>query len=109
MQRRAGVLAAARDGDRLVDKMGDQMIDHWVGCRDEDAGLNRSSGERRITMGGRTRGRRRSHSGQIRRRKIIIASTALVVVISLAIFAANGGVTGLFEVQGSDIPPVDAH
>ena len=60
-------------------------------------------------MGGRTRGRRRSHSAKIRRRKILIASVALAVVISLAVFAANGGVTGLFEVQGSDIPPVDTH
>jgi hypothetical protein len=60
-------------------------------------------------MGGRTGGRRRSHSAKIRRRKIVIASAALVVVISLAVFAANGGVTGLFDVQGSDIPPVDAH
>jgi hypothetical protein len=33
----------------------------------------------------------------------------LVVVISLAVFAANGGVTGLFTVQGSDIPPIDTH
>jgi hypothetical protein len=62
-----------------------------------------------ITMGGRTRGRRRSHSAKIRRRKIVIASAALVAVIALAIFAANGGVTGLFDVQGSDIPPVDEH
>ncbi len=60
-------------------------------------------------MGGRTRGRRRSHSAKIRRRKIVIASAALVAVIALAIFAANGGVTGLFDVQGSDIPPVDEH
>lgn len=60
-------------------------------------------------MGGRTRGRRRSHSARIRRRKIVIASVALVAVIALAIFAANGGVTGLFDVQGSDIPPVDEH
>ncbi|HWU72382.1 MAG TPA: hypothetical protein VN137_02795 [Sphingomonas sp.] len=60
-------------------------------------------------MGGRIRGRRRSHSAKIRRRKIVIASAALVAVIALAIFAANGGVTGLFDVQGSDIPPVDEH
>jgi hypothetical protein len=60
-------------------------------------------------MGGRARGRRRSHSAKIRRRKIIIASAALIVVIGLAVFAANGGMTGLFEVQGSDIPPVDGH
>jgi hypothetical protein len=60
-------------------------------------------------MGGRTRGRRRSHSTKIRRRKIAIASAALVVVISLAVFAANGGVTGLFNVEGSDLPPVDTH
>jgi hypothetical protein len=61
-------------------------------------------------MGGRTRGRRRrSHSAKIRRRKIIIASTALVAVMGLAVFAANGGVTMLFNVQGSDIPPVDGH
>jgi|GEM_PF-1652975 len=60
-------------------------------------------------MGGRTRGRRRSHSAKIRRRKIIIASTALVVVMGLAVFAANGGVTALFNVQGTDIPSVDAH
>jgi len=66
-------------------------------------------GEHRIRMGGRTRERRRSHSAKIRRRKIAIASTALVVVIGLAIFAANGGVTGLFDVQGTDIPPVDEH
>jgi hypothetical protein len=60
-------------------------------------------------MGGRTRGRRRSHSAKIRRRKLFIASVALVVVIGLAVWAANGGVTGLFEAEGSDIPPVDAH
>jgi hypothetical protein len=60
-------------------------------------------------MGGRIRARRRSHSARIRRRKIVIASAALVAVIALAIFAANGGVTGLFDVQGSDIPPVDEH
>lgn len=65
--------------------------------------------ESMFTMGGRTRGRRRSHSAKIRRRKIVIASAALVAVIALAVFAANGGVTGLFDVQGSDIPPVDTH
>lgn len=40
---------------------------------------------------------------------MVIASAALVAVIALAIFAANGGVAGLFDVQGSDIPPVDEH
>jgi len=60
-------------------------------------------------VGGRTRVRGRSHSAKIRRRKIVIASAALIVVIALAVFAANGGVTGLLDVQGSDIPPVDTH
>lgn len=65
--------------------------------------------ENRIAMGGRARGRRRSHSAKVRRRKIIIASTALIVVTSLAIFAATGGMSGWFDVQGTDIPPVDEH
>jgi hypothetical protein len=29
--------------------------------------------------------------------------------MGLAVFAANGGVTALFNVQGTDIPPVDGH
>jgi len=60
-------------------------------------------------MGGRTRGRRRSHSARVRRRKLVIAATALVVVMGLAVFAATDGVTNLFNVQGSDIPDVDTH
>lgn len=60
-------------------------------------------------MGGRVRGRRRSPSARVRRRKIVIASAALVIVIALAVFAASGGVTALFDVEGSDIPPVDTH
>ncbi len=60
-------------------------------------------------MGGRTRGRRRSHSARVRRRKLVIATTALVVVVGLAAFAATGGVLNLFTVQGTDIPGTDAH
>jgi hypothetical protein len=44
---------------------------------------------------------------KIRRRKIVIASAALVVVIGLAVFAASGGATALFDVREPDIPPVD--
>lgn len=60
-------------------------------------------------MGGRTRGRRQSHSARVKRRKLVIATTALVVVMGLAVFAATGGVLNLFEVQGTDIPDTDAH
>lgn len=60
-------------------------------------------------MGGRTRGRRRSHSAKVKRRKLVIAATALIVVMSLAVFAATGGVLNLFTVQGTDIPDTDAH
>jgi hypothetical protein len=59
-------------------------------------------------MGGRTR-RRQSHSTRVKRRKLIIATTALVVVMGLAVFAATGGVLNLFTVQGTDIPDTDAH
>ncbi|WP_066823599.1 hypothetical protein [Sphingomonas mali] len=60
-------------------------------------------------MGGRTRGRRRSHSAKIRRHKILIASVALVVVMGLAVFAASYQVSELFNIEESDLPPVDAH
>jgi Na+-driven multidrug efflux pump len=60
-------------------------------------------------MGGRTLGRRRSHSARVKRRKLVIAATALVVVMGLAVFAATGGVLNLFTVQGTDIPDTDAH
>lgn len=60
-------------------------------------------------MGGRTRGRRRSHSAKVKRRKLVVATTALVVVIGLAVFAATGGVMNLFSVQGTDIPESDGH
>jgi hypothetical protein len=60
-------------------------------------------------MGGRTRGRRRTHSARVKRRKLVIAATALVVVMGLAVFAATGGVVTLFTVQGTDIPDIDAH
>ncbi len=68
--------------------------------------VGRESG---FTMGGRTRGRGRSHSARVRRRKFIIAATALVVVMGLAVFAATGGVLNLFTVQGTDIPDTDGH
>jgi hypothetical protein len=45
----------------------------------------------------------------VKRRKLVIATTALVVVIGLAVFAATGGVMNLFSVQGTDIPDTDAH
>jgi hypothetical protein len=45
----------------------------------------------------------------VKRRKLIIATTALVVVIGLAVFAATGGVLNLFTIQGTDIPETDAH
>jgi hypothetical protein len=45
----------------------------------------------------------------VKRRKLVIAATALVVVIGLAVFAATGGVLNLFTVQGTDIPDSDGH
>jgi hypothetical protein len=45
----------------------------------------------------------------VKRRKLVIAATALVVVMGLAVFAATGGVLNLFTVQGTDIPDTDAH
>lgn len=60
-------------------------------------------------MGGRTRGRRRSHSARVKRRKLLIAAAGLIIVSAFAVFAATGGVLNLFSVQGSDIPDPDGH
>ena len=87
----------------------DQVIDHSADCRDEGVNEPRVVRESGFRMGGRTRGRRRSHSARVRRRKLVIAGTALVVVMGLAVFAATGDVTNLFTVQVADIPDTDAH
>jgi hypothetical protein len=45
----------------------------------------------------------------VKRRKLVIAMTALALVIGLAVFAATGGVLNVFNVQGTDIPDTDGH